>query len=70
MKILVTGANGYLGQGIVKSIVNSGNEVIATDLAVDKINEECIKKPCRFYDRYTRLNNNRRNKRRKSYSDF
>ena len=29
MKILVTGANGYLGQGIVKAILDSGNEVIA-----------------------------------------
>ena len=31
MKILVTGANGYLGQGIVKSVIDSGNDVIATD---------------------------------------
>lgn len=30
MKILVTGANGYLGQGIVKSILDSGIEVVAT----------------------------------------
>ena len=29
MKILVTGANGYLGQGIVKAILDSGSEVIA-----------------------------------------
>lgn len=29
MKILVTGANGYLGQGIVKAILDSGNEVLA-----------------------------------------
>lgn len=31
MKILVTGANGYIGQGVVKAILDSGNEVIATD---------------------------------------
>jgi dTDP-6-deoxy-L-talose 4-dehydrogenase (NAD+) len=31
MKILVTGSNGYLGQGIVKVILDSGNEVVATD---------------------------------------
>ena len=31
MKILVTGANGYLGQGIVKEILNSGHDVIAVD---------------------------------------
>lgn len=29
MKVLVTGANGYLGQGIVKAILDSGNDVIA-----------------------------------------
>lgn len=29
MKILVTGANGYLGTGIVKQLCNDGNEVIA-----------------------------------------
>lgn len=31
MKVLVTGANGYLGQGIVKSLLDRGAEVIATD---------------------------------------
>ena len=34
MKILVTGANGYLGQGIVKSVLNLGHEVIATDFTI------------------------------------
>ena len=28
MKILVTGANGYLGTGIVDQLINDGNEVI------------------------------------------
>lgn len=28
MRILVTGANGYLGQGIVKAIIESGNKVM------------------------------------------
>ena len=32
MKILVTGANGYIGQGVVKALLDSGNEVIATDI--------------------------------------
>ncbi len=32
MKILVTGAGGYLGQGIVKKLLDRGNEVIATDI--------------------------------------
>lgn len=39
MRILVTGANGYLGQGIVKSILDSGNEVIAVDLKTDLVDK-------------------------------
>lgn len=39
MKILVTGANGYLGQGIVKTIIDSGNDVIATDFVNTHIDE-------------------------------
>ena len=37
LKILVTGANGYLGQGIVKEILNNGNTVIATDISTENI---------------------------------
>ena len=37
MKILVTGANGYLGRGIVKHILDRGNEVVATDIVLDKV---------------------------------
>ena len=39
MKILVTGANGYLGQGIVKHILDCGNEVVAADFKVDHIDD-------------------------------
>ncbi|WP_331196639.1 NAD-dependent epimerase/dehydratase family protein [Limosilactobacillus pontis] len=39
MKILVTGANGYLGQGIVEELSQKSNvEVIATGRKVDRIN--------------------------------
>ena len=31
MKILVTGANGYLGKGVVKQLLDDGEQVIATD---------------------------------------
>lgn len=31
MKILVTGANGYLGRGIVSDLLRSGHKVVATD---------------------------------------
>ncbi len=37
MKILVTGANGYLGQGIVKHILDKGHEVVATDFALNHV---------------------------------
>ena len=43
MRILVTGANGYLGQGIVKAIIESGNEVIATDFKVDNVDARASK---------------------------
>ena len=37
MKILVTGANGYIGMGVVKELLNNGHEVIATDFVTDNI---------------------------------
>lgn len=39
MKVLVTGANGYLGLGIVKHILDCGNNVVATDIKIDNIDE-------------------------------
>lgn len=43
-KILVTGANGYLGVEIVKAILDMGNEVIATDVKVDNVDDRAEKK--------------------------
>lgn len=43
MKILVTGANGYLGQGVVKSILDDGYEVVATDFSVQYIDDRAEK---------------------------
>lgn len=37
MRILVTGANGYLGQGIVRHLLDAGNEVVATDFKAGSI---------------------------------
>lgn len=50
MKILVTGANGYLGQGIVKRILDSRNEVIATDFNVNHIDDRAIKVKGNLFD--------------------
>lgn len=49
MKILVTGANGYLGQGIVKAILDSGNEVIATDFSCTHIDPRAAAVPCDLF---------------------
>lgn len=43
MKILVTGANGYLGQGVVRKILDIGHEVIATDLKTTHIDDRAKK---------------------------
>lgn len=39
MRILVTGANGYLGRGIVKHILDCGHEVVATDFVLDLVDK-------------------------------
>ncbi|MDK2810940.1 MAG: hypothetical protein PWP67_3063 [Clostridium butyricum] len=39
MKILVTGANGYLGKGVVTKLLDNGYEVVATDIRDDYIDK-------------------------------
>lgn len=39
MKILVTGANGYIGTGIVKRLLDCNQDVIATDFVVSDIDK-------------------------------
>lgn len=43
MRILVTGANGYIGQGVVKELLDSGSDVIAADLCLDNIDSRATK---------------------------
>lgn len=50
MKILVTGANGYLGQGIVKAILDRGHEVVATDFSVQNVDDRAVKKACNLFE--------------------
>lgn len=50
MKILVTGANGYLGQGVVKSILDSGNEVIAADFNTELVDDRAVKMDCNMFE--------------------
>lgn len=50
MKILVTGANGYLGQGIVKSILDNGHDVIAADFGTQYVDDRAVKKTCNLFE--------------------
>ena len=50
MKILVTGANGYLGQGIVKSILDNGHEVIATDYKTEHVDTRAKAVECNLFE--------------------
>lgn len=50
MKILVTGANGYLGQGIVKHILDTGNAVTAVDFSVDNVDERAERIACNLFE--------------------
>lgn len=56
MKVLVTGANGYLGQGIVKHILDCGAEVVAADFKVDHVDGRADRRECDLFaieDPYT-----------------
>lgn len=50
MKILVTGANGYLGTGIVKAILDHGHTVIAADFKMDCVDDRAEKRVCNLFE--------------------
>ena len=49
MRILVTGANGYLGRGIVKSLLDLGHHVIATDYTLDSVDNRAEEISCDIF---------------------
>lgn len=49
MKILVTGANGYLGQGIVKHILDLGAKVVAADFVTDYVDVRAERINCNLF---------------------
>lgn len=50
MKILVTGANGYLGRGIVKCLLDEDCDVVATDFNCAKVDSRAKIKSCNIFD--------------------
>ena len=50
MKILITGANGYLGVGIVKQLLDDGNTVVATDIILDKCDTRAELSACDLFE--------------------
>jgi len=49
MKVLVTGANGYLGQGIVRHLLDHGHIVVATGRNLDRVDDRAEKKVCDLF---------------------
>ena len=50
MKVLVTGANGYLGSGVVKQLLDDGVDVIATDFRRDYIDNRAEIKEANLFE--------------------
>lgn len=56
MKILITGANGYLGQGVVKALLDNGHSVVAADFKTTYVDKRAEKIDCDLFsveDPYT-----------------
>lgn len=49
MKILVTGANGYLGSGIVRKLLDDGHDVIAVDFKTDRVDRRAHSMECDLF---------------------
>ena len=49
MKILITGANGYLGSGIVKKLLDNGCDVIAADFDLSNVDNRAQKMKCNLF---------------------
>ena len=50
MKILVTGANGYVGTGVVEQLLALGYEVIAADFKTDRVNPKAKRIDCNLFE--------------------
>lgn len=50
MTVLITGGNGYLGQGIVKTLLQSHIDVIAADHSTAYVDSRAHKKDCNLFE--------------------
>ena len=50
MKVLVTGANGYLGIGVVRELIKRGCEVVATDFEVNEVDTGATLMPANIFE--------------------
>lgn len=50
MKILVTGANGYIGTGVVEQLLALGHEVIAADFTTEHVSPKAMCMPCNLFE--------------------
>lgn len=50
MKILVTGANGYIGQGVIKELLKRNIKTIAADFDLNLVDEKAVKKRINLFE--------------------
>ncbi len=48
MKVLITGANGYIGHHVVKALLDKGAEVIACVIVTNDVDERAERKALNF----------------------